>query len=67
MKIGDIVMVFGNPVNLTYPIGQATLIKKTGEKCGKIEHWEVEYLDDPGHTYAALIRNPEFNEVKEHM
>jgi hypothetical protein len=49
MKPGDIVMVFGNPVKLTNPIGQARLVKKLPNNATNpiiIEHWQIEFLDD---------------------
>lgn len=62
MKSGDIQMIFGNPVKLEYPIGQARLVKKLSD-CNEnlvpmfhVEQWEVEFLDDEGHTYPALIK-----------
>lgn len=58
MKKDDIMMVFGNPVKMKYPIGQAKLIKKISD-CNEsqvVEYWEVEYLNDEGHTYPALIK-----------
>jgi len=60
MKPGDIVMVFGNPVKLTNPIGQARLVKKLPNNATNpiiIEHWQIEFLDDEGHTYNQFIRN----------
>jgi hypothetical protein len=58
MKSGDIVTIFGNPIKLEYPVGQARLVKKSSD-CNKsqiVEQWEVEYMDDEGHTYPALIK-----------
>jgi hypothetical protein len=59
MKPGDIIMIFGNPVTLEHPIGQARLIKKisTTEQTPELEQWTVEYLCSPEHFYTALIRN----------
>jgi hypothetical protein len=57
MKPGDIVTVFGNPIKLENPIGQARLIKSISEHPVKLlEYWEVEYLDNPDYHYQALIR-----------
>ena len=55
MKPGDIITVFGNPIALKYPVGKAKLIKPISKQ-SKLEQWEVEYLDDEGHTYMALIK-----------
>ena len=55
MKEGDIVMVFGQPIKLTHPIGQARLVKKIKDQ-GSIELWHVEYTNDEGHTYEAFIK-----------
>jgi nuclear transport factor 2 (NTF2) superfamily protein len=63
-KKNDIVTIFGNPVKLEYPIGQARLVKKLSD-CDEstiAEQWEVEYLDDEGHTYPALIKKE--NKIK---
>ena len=61
MRPGDIVMVFGNPIKLTNPLGQARLVKKLPDNATNnpiiIEHWEIEFLDDEGHTYNQFIRN----------
>ena len=57
MKPGDIVMIFGNPIRLEHPNGQARLIQKLTDN-GKLEQWQVEYLDDEGHFYNALIKKP---------
>ena len=57
MKTGDIVMIFGNPIKLEHPIGQARLIKSiSGHPIKLLEYWDVEYLDNPDHHYQALIR-----------
>jgi hypothetical protein len=58
MKKGDIVMVFGNPIKLQQPIGQARLIKKlpSTNLNSVLEQWQIEYLDDEGHVYEALIK-----------
>ena len=56
MKQGDIVMVFGDPINLKYPIGQAKLIRKISDCNDYVQQWNVEFLDDEGHTYPALIK-----------
>ena len=56
MKPNDIVMVFGNPIKCTHPIGQAKLIKKIEDHGNLLEGWKVEYLDDQGHFYNTLIK-----------
>lgn len=54
-KAGDIINIFGNPIKLTSPIGQARLVSKISEhEC--LEHWNVEFLNDEGHTYPQFIR-----------
>jgi hypothetical protein len=55
MKTGDIVMIFGNPVKFENPIGQTKLIQRATE-VRSLEEWWVEYLDDPGKQYIALIK-----------
>jgi hypothetical protein len=55
-KSDDIVMVFGNPVTCTHPVGQAKLIKKLRDHTGLLENWKVEYLDDEGLFYNVLIK-----------
>ena len=55
-KPGDIIMIFGNPVRCTTPIGQARLIKYIRDTSPAIEEWLVEYLDQEGHFYEALIK-----------
>lgn len=52
---GDIVMVFGQPMKLKYPIGQARLVDKISEH-DDLEHWHVEFLNDEGRTYPQFIR-----------
>ena len=54
-KENDIVTVFGNPAKSEYPIDQARLIKKISDM-GAFERWWVEYTNDEGHKYDALIR-----------
>ena len=54
-EIGDVVMVFGQPLKLKSPIGQAKLIKKISDN-EILEHWYVEYLNDEGHNYEAFIK-----------
>lgn len=56
MKPNDIVMIFGHPIKLEHPVGQARLVRKLTDCKGLMEQWEVEYLDDEGHTYPALIK-----------
>lgn len=54
-KIGDIVMVFGNPITLQCPVGQAKLIllQKDMEV---VQEWKVQYLDDESNEYNVLIK-----------
>ena len=54
-KPGDIIMIFGSPLRCEVPISQAKLIKFIRD-LGKLEEWEVEYLDQEGHFYTALIK-----------
>jgi hypothetical protein len=56
MKAGDIVMIFGNPIKLEHPIGQARLVSLLSSHPTNLEYWEVEYLDSPEHRYQALIK-----------
>jgi len=56
MKTGDIVMIFGNPIKLEYPIGKAKLISLLSSHPENLEFWEIEYLNDPNHHYQALIK-----------
>jgi hypothetical protein len=55
MKEGDIVTVFGNPVKCEQPIDQARLIKKVND-LGICEEWTIEYTNEEGHRYNALIK-----------
>ena len=61
LKIGDIVMVFGNPFKCEHPIDQARLIEKLTESTN-LEQWRVEYLNDEGLFYNVLIKKMEQNE-----
>jgi hypothetical protein len=54
-EAGDVCMVFGQPLKLASPIGQAKLVKKISEN-EIMEHWFVEFLNDEGHTYEAFIK-----------
>jgi hypothetical protein len=63
-KPGDIVMVFGNPVKCTNPIDMARLVKFIGNHSSILEEWMVEYLDDEGHLYDALIKKTKNGEDK---
>ena len=58
MKENDIVTVFGDPIHLKHPIDQARLVKKISDQ-GDLEHWYVEYINDEGHKYDALIKKDE--------
>jgi hypothetical protein len=61
-KPGSIQTIFGNPVKLTNPIDQAKLIRKISDT-EYLEQWEIEYLNEPGHLYIALIRKDNELEV----
>lgn len=54
-KKGDIVTVFGNPVECTYPIGQARLVELIKDSETE-QAWNVEYTNDEGHIYLAVIK-----------
>lgn len=60
-KVGDIRMIFGNPVKCEHLIDKAKLIKKISDS-GVCEQWVIEYLNEEGHEYVALIKKQ--NEVK---
>jgi len=60
MKPNDIVTIFGNPAKSTNPIDQARLIKKISD-VGEFERWYIEYLNDEGHKYDALIKKQNEN------
>jgi len=60
-KPGDIVMVFGNPIKLENPIGQAKLVLLLSTHPTNLEYWEVEYLDSPDYRYQALIKKDNDN------
>jgi len=62
MKPGDIVTIFGNPIKLEHPVGEAKLIKPISRE-NKLEQWEVEYLNDEGHTYMVLIKKDDGKKV----
>jgi len=61
-KVGDICMIFGNPVKLEHPIDQAKLIQKIKDVPGNMQQWWVEYLNDPDKQYIALIQKEEDGE-----
>jgi hypothetical protein len=52
---GDIVKIFQDPVDCKGYQGLATLIKKIDD-CGVVEHWVVEYADQPEQQYDAYIK-----------
>jgi hypothetical protein len=56
MKKGDICTIFGSPIKMEYPIGKAKLIEKVSDVSDKIEEWYIEYLNQPGTQYVALIK-----------
>jgi len=55
MKEGDIVMIFVDPIDMEFPVGEARLVK-CQEGHGICEMWTVEYLHQPGHLYNVLIK-----------
>ena len=55
MKEDDIVMIFGEPIKLTHPIGQARLLQKISEN-EVLEYWKIQYLNDENNTYFQSIR-----------
>jgi len=55
-KPGDIVMVYGNPIKCTNPIDMARLVKFIRNHSNLLEEWMVEYLNEEGHLYEALIK-----------
>lgn len=61
-KSGDVVMIFGNPVKLESPIDEAKLIEKKSDLPGNLEEWWIEYPNDPGRQYVALIKKQEDKE-----
>ena len=56
MKAGDKVLVFGNPIKSTAPVGEAKLIKQTGNETISLEEWYIEFTNEPGQTRKALIK-----------
>jgi hypothetical protein len=56
MKQGDIVTIFGNPLGLKNPMGQAKLVNPI-QKFTSIEIWEVEFTNYEGMLFKKLIRN----------
>lgn len=55
-QAGNIETIFGNPFKCEHPIGQAKLVTKENDVTDKLEQWWVEYLDNPGHQYIALLK-----------
>ena len=55
-KVGDIMMIFGNPIKCEHPIDQGRLIKKVRDVASKLEEWQIEYVNDEGQFYSALIK-----------
>ena len=55
-KPGDIKMIFGNPIKCEGPIDQGRLIKKIRNVAVKLEEWRIEYLNEEGQFYTALIK-----------
>lgn len=53
---GDIEMIFGDPKNNKYPIGQARLVEFIRNHNSHFELWFVEFLNDEGHFYEHLLK-----------
>jgi len=56
MKAGDEVLVFGNPIKCTDPLGKAKLVKPTGNKTISLEEWYIEFSNELGQIRKALIK-----------
>jgi hypothetical protein len=56
MKRNDIVTIFGDPLGLKNPVGQARLVDPI-LKSSSFEVWSVEFLDQEGLLFTKLIRN----------
>ena len=56
MKTGDIVMIYGNPIKLEYPIGEAKLISQIECHTPNLEYWNVSFLNEPELTRSVLIK-----------
>lgn len=56
MEIGDVKMIFGSPIRMEHPIGEAKLRKKVMDLPNDCEEWWIEYLNNPGREYIALIK-----------
>jgi hypothetical protein len=63
-KPGDIEMIFGNPVKCTTPVGLARLNQHIRDVSDHVEQWLVEYLDQEGHFYEALLKKKVNGESK---
>jgi hypothetical protein len=60
MKQNDIVTIFGDPLGLKNPVGQAKLVNPI-QKFTSIEIWEVEFPENEGMLFKKLIRNLNYN------
>ena len=56
MKAGEIKMIYGNPIKLEYPIGEAKLVSQMPCHNTKLEYWNVAFLDEIEITRMALIK-----------
>lgn len=56
MKAGDIVTIFGSPIELKHSMGQARLVNLI-QKFSSCEIWEVEFTDQEGMLFKKVIRS----------
>ena len=56
MKSGDYVTIFGSPIALNNPVGQAKLVNCI-QKFSTCEIWEVEFTEQEGMLFKKVIRN----------
>ena len=54
-KIGDFRTIYGNPIKCINPIDQAKLVRKISDT-QFLEQWEVEYTNELGRLYVALVK-----------
>lgn len=54
--VGDIEMVYGDPKNSRRPVGLARLKEFVNNVNSHYELWFVEYLNNEGYTYEALLK-----------
>lgn len=55
MNPGDIVTIFGSPIELKHSVGQARLVNCI-QKFTTCEIWEVEFTDQEGILFRKVIR-----------